>query len=53
MVSFIHLPAYIEDSEILNKLENWGVTPASEIRRESVSGHRHRGWYKVPKGEIP
>ncbi len=33
VVSFIHLPAYIEDSEIVYKLENWGVTPASDIRR--------------------
>ncbi len=38
VVSFIHLPAYIEDSEILNKLENWGVTPASEIRRRMYPG---------------
>ncbi len=38
VVSFIHLPAYIEDSEILNKLENWGVTPASEIRRRVYPG---------------
>ncbi len=38
VVSFIHLPAYIEDSEIVNKLENWGVTPASDIRRRMYPG---------------
>lgn len=38
VVSFIHLPAYIEDSEILDKLKNWGVTPASDIRRRMYPG---------------
>lgn len=38
VVSFIHLPAYIADSDILEKLHNWGVTPASEIKRRMYPG---------------
>lgn len=38
VVSFIHLPASIEDSEIVHKLENWGATPASDIRRRMYPG---------------
>ena len=38
VVSFIHLPAYIEDSDILIKLQNWGVTPVSDIIRRMYPG---------------
>lgn len=38
VVSFIHLPAYIGDSEILDKLQTWGVTPASIIKRRVYPG---------------
>lgn len=38
VVSFIHLPAYIEDSDIVDKLQNWGVTPVSDIRRRMYPG---------------
>lgn len=38
VVSFMHLPAYMSDQEILNKLEGWGVTPISQIRRRFYSG---------------
>ncbi|KAI2655313.1 hypothetical protein H4Q32_017688 [Labeo rohita] len=33
VVSFIYLPAYLEDSDILDKLEGWRVIPTSQIRR--------------------
>ena len=33
VVSFMNLPAYIEDKVILDKLSSWGVTAVSEIRR--------------------
>lgn len=38
VVSFMHLPAYLEDNEILRKLEGWGVTPISQIKRRFYSG---------------
>lgn len=33
MVSFLQLPAYVTDKEILDKLILWGVTPVSPIKR--------------------
>lgn len=38
VVSFMHLPAYIDDEDILNKLEQWGVTPLSLIKRRVYPG---------------
>ena len=38
VVSFMHLPAYLEDDEILQKLEGWGVTPISQIKRRVYTG---------------
>lgn len=37
-VSFMHLPAYLEDGDILDKLKGWGVTPTSRIRRRYYPG---------------
>ncbi len=37
-VSFMHLPAYLEDGNIMDKLEGWGVTPTSRIRRRYYTG---------------
>ena len=38
MVSFLNLPAYISDEGILQKLEGWGVSAASTIRRRMWPG---------------
>lgn len=38
VVSFIALPAYITDEEILVKLRIWGVTPVSPIKRRMWPG---------------
>ncbi len=38
VVSFMHLPAYLEDRNIMDKLEGWGVTPTSIIRRRYYTG---------------
>lgn len=38
IVSFMHLPVYLEDSNIMDKLEGWGVTPTSRIRRRYYPG---------------
>ena len=38
VVSFLNLPAYITDEEILKKLDGWGVAAASPIRRRMWPG---------------
>lgn len=38
VVSFMHLPAYMDDRDILDKLEAWGVTPSSSIKRRTYPG---------------
>lgn len=38
VVSFMHLPVYLEDEAIIAKLEGWGVTPTTEIRRRFYPG---------------
>ncbi len=38
MVSFMHLPAYMDNKDILSKLEMWGVTPTSDIKRRYYPG---------------
>ncbi|KAK6169646.1 hypothetical protein SNE40_020649 [Patella caerulea] len=46
IVSFMHIPHYIEDSEIYDKLDSWGVEARSEIRRR----HFAHGERKIPDG---
>lgn len=38
VVSFMGLPAYIEDGEIITKLESWGVSAVSVVRRRMWPG---------------
>lgn len=38
VVSFLNLPAYVEDEEILDKLRGWGVSATSSIRRRMWPG---------------
>ncbi|XP_016318821.1 uncharacterized protein LOC107670656 [Sinocyclocheilus anshuiensis] len=38
VVSFMHLPVYLEDEHILEKLEGWGVFPISKIERRLYTG---------------
>ncbi|KAK9977299.1 hypothetical protein ABG768_019124 [Culter alburnus] len=38
VVSFMHLPVYLEDQDILDKLEGWGVCPISKIKRRLYPG---------------
>ncbi|KAL0147139.1 hypothetical protein M9458_057663 [Cirrhinus mrigala] len=38
VVSFMHLPVYLEDSKILDKLIGWGVEPVSKIKRRVYPG---------------
>lgn len=38
MVSFLHLPNYIKDEEIIKKLVDWGVNPILPLRRRFYQG---------------
>ncbi|KAL0151650.1 hypothetical protein M9458_053052 [Cirrhinus mrigala] len=38
VVSFMHLPVYVADKGILDKLEGWGVCPLSTIKRRVYPG---------------
>ncbi len=38
MVSFLGLPTYIQDEEILRKLSDWGVNAASRVKRRMWPG---------------
>lgn len=38
MVSFLHLPAYVDDEQIEDKLKFWGVTPMMKIKRRLYPG---------------
>ncbi len=38
IVSFLHLPAYVHDQTIEDKLESWGVTPVTTVRRRLYPG---------------
>lgn len=38
VVSFMHLPVYLDDREIIGKLEGWGVNPISTIKRRCYPG---------------
>ncbi|KAK9969897.1 hypothetical protein ABG768_028038 [Culter alburnus] len=38
VVSFMHLPVYMADEEVLNKLDGWGVFPISKIKRRVYPG---------------
>ncbi|MGL5156679.1 MAG: hypothetical protein ACRC9H_17435 [Aeromonas veronii] len=38
VVSFLHLPAYVEDGKIKDKLKLWGVIPITKIKRRLYPG---------------
>ncbi|XDV21826.1 hypothetical protein PO909_026846 [Leuciscus waleckii] len=38
IVSFLHLPAYVNDKAIEDKLKSWGVTPMTKVRRRLYPG---------------
>jgi len=38
IVSFLNLPAYISDQEILEKLQGWGVEAVTKIKRRMWPG---------------
>ncbi len=34
----MHIPMYIDNQEIIDKLEGWGVTPISDVKRQVYPG---------------
>lgn len=38
IVSFLHLPAYVNDKTIEDKLKSWAVTPMTKVRRRLYPG---------------
>lgn len=47
VVSFMHLPVYLEDNDILDKLEGWGVSPISKIRKKKRGAEDGTRFVKV------
>lgn len=41
VVSFLNLPAYIEDAEIVEKLNKWGMTVTSPVKKADVAKKSH------------
>lgn len=53
VVSFMHMPAYIDDQVIVDKLEGWGVTPISEIKRRVYPGTTVEDGTRFVKSRFP
>lgn len=53
VVSFMHLPAYISDQKILEKLEGWGVIPISAIKRRLYPGTTIEDGTRFVKTKFP
>ncbi|XP_026111556.1 uncharacterized protein LOC113088487 [Carassius auratus] len=53
VVSFMHLPVYLADEEILNKLEVWGVSPISKIKRRVYPGTSIEDGTRYVKARFP
>ncbi|KAG7454005.1 hypothetical protein JOB18_028774, partial [Solea senegalensis] len=49
VVSFLGLPAYITDKEILDKLYEWGVSAVSPIKRRMWPGTNIADWTRYLK----
>nr|AAI54031.1 Zgc:171886 protein [Danio rerio] len=53
VVSFMHLPAYLEDQIILDKLESWGVFPISDFKRRLYPGTEIEDGTRFIKARFP
>ncbi|XP_016300315.1 uncharacterized protein LOC107656888 [Sinocyclocheilus anshuiensis] len=53
VVSFMHLPVYLADEEILNKLEGWGVSPISKMKRRFYPGTSIEDRTRYVKTQFP
>lgn len=53
VVSFMHLPVYLEDDEITTKLEGWGVIPVSTVKRRCYPGTNIEDGTRFIKAKFP
>lgn len=53
MVSFLRLPNYIEDEEIIKKLVGWGVPPILPLRRRYHPGTKMADGTRFMKVKFP
>lgn len=53
VVSFMHLPVYLGDKDIIEKLEGWGVTPKEEIKRRFYPGTEIEDGTRFVKVKFP
>ncbi|KAI5629931.1 hypothetical protein C0J50_10389 [Silurus asotus] len=53
VVSFMHLPVYIADDEIVKKLKGWGVFPVSKIKRRVYPGTNIEDGTRFVKTRFP
>lgn len=53
VVSFMHLPVYMDDEDILKKLEGWGVLPISKIKRRFYPGTNIEDGTRFVKTRFP
>ncbi len=53
VVSFMHLPAYLEDRNIMDKLEGWGCNPYLDNKEEILHGDTIEDGTRFCTGEVP
>ena len=53
VVSFMHLPVYLDDDDITSKLEGWGVTPITEKMRRFYPGMEIEDGTRFVKVKFP
>nr|BAC82612.1 gag-like protein [Danio rerio] len=53
VVSFMHLPVYVADKDILDKLDHWGVCPISKIKRRFYPGTNIEDGTRFVKTRFP
>ncbi|ESO95995.1 hypothetical protein LOTGIDRAFT_174978 [Lottia gigantea] len=55
VVSFMHIPVYVNDAEIFAKLDSWGVKPAGPLTRKTAdfNGKRKYDGTRFLKVEFP
>lgn len=53
VVSFMHIPVYLKDNDIITKLEGWGVIPVSTVKRRCYPGTDIEDGTRFIKAKFP
>lgn len=53
VVSFMHIPVYLNDNDIITKLEGWGVIPVSTVKRRCYPGTDIEDGTRFIKAKFP